>query len=204
MDRESDEVPPSPNQRPPFPVGTFDSPTSFIRLANRASQTVTETISINSGFGVLVDLRFDGFAPGQTKEVVASSGSFEIAVVLDEGKPKLQVTSGTAEPLLFPGRNVGRPLIPGRWTRVRVGVWDGEVFATVTAWNMLTGWYDETLVASGCVYESWPGALPATGTIWLGTDGPSSEHRLRGALDNLTIANVRVGGVEKTAACEQQ
>ncbi|GMV44564.1 MAG: hypothetical protein AMXMBFR64_62800 [Myxococcales bacterium] len=204
--RESDEAPFGSHQRPPYRVATFDGPasTSYVRLANRASQSVTETITANSGFGVLVDLRFDGFAQGQTKQVVASSGSFEIAVALLNGLPKLKVTSGTKEPLVFPGRDVGRALIPGRWYRVRVGLWEGEVFATVTAWNMLTGGYDDTLVASGCIYETWPGALPATGSIWLGADGPTSQHRLRGALDNLTIGNIRVGGAKKPTACAEQ
>ena len=197
---------PDSNYEPAYYAAALAGPgsSSYLRLSDQGSSGITDTVTLNDAFGVLMELRFDGFAVGQARQTVATSGAFEIAIVSEGGLPMLEVSSSSNPPLVFPGREVGQPLEPGRWYRIRVGRWDGEVFVTVVAWNKLTGWYDNDDQGGGCVWTTWPSPLQPTGDIWLGYDGVTDSDRFSGALDNLTIANMRVGGTGKTATCEQQ
>lgn len=204
--RTSDLKVPADDFGPPFFSANFTGPTggSHIRLVGTGQAGVTDTIAAKGSFGVRLDFRFDGFAPGQTRQALVSSGSFEIAIVADGGNATLEVSSAGKAPLVFPGRDVGRPLVPGLWYRINMGLEDGTVFATVTAWSTVTGWYDSALIGSGCVSKSWAGSLPSTGDVWLGYDGTTGSERFTGAIDNASVANMPVNYSKKTAACEAQ
>ena len=192
----------------------LDGATTGVRLVNSGLTSPLGLMAgpVNGGddneFQVRFDFRFDGFADGETEQVIMSSGTFELAVVWALFGAAIRATvwrdgpgGPTADTLWLPWTGQGEAVEPGRWYRVLWAVvpqvsgsdTDNYHMLQIERWNLRLGNFEDE-GEEACVYRDWDGSdLAETGDVWFGRDAPgAAATRFHGRIDSVNLGNRRM------------
>ena len=145
-------------------------------------------------FSFRIDFRYDPFAPGESSHTLFASPFLSASLMAAAQGASLRIDAG-GHTVIWPTEHVGQPLEPRRWYRLRINyAKDGNLGVKVTAWNKLTGWYDESMAlsASGCVLRPVSTPVQSGTTAWVGYDGATQASRFSGLVDNVHLRNFAV------------
>ncbi len=174
----------------------FDGVNDDMVLSHSGFTSPLVGVGVRESYELGIELRFDGFATGESRQVIMSTGggAMELSVesLLNFTVLKAKMGSSVLTYLIT----------PGIWYRVRwaAHVGDQRHVLSVLAWNVVTGRY----VQSYCTKDSsFSGPLNISTDVRFGHDGGANSDYFAGRLDNVQLSNywIPMEGDQEPAGC---